>query len=116
MTEIVEEMDVRAPDDEASCDGRCLDQLLDAWPVTGFDEAATLTRRLRSDVLETLLDFEREHSDRPRYRRLLRRRIDAASAADQRDDARRPCACPAPVLLSPRTSGTAGAGGPGPSP
>jgi hypothetical protein len=89
-------------DGATSCDGRCVNRLLEDWPVTGFDDAATLTRSLTTEVLTVLLDFERENSDRPRYRRLLRRRIDARAPAGPGAVAP-PCACTAPVQ---RTAGT----------
>jgi hypothetical protein len=59
-----------------------VEALQQVWAVTGFDDAVRLTAGLGPSALERLLDHERENSDRPRYRRMLRRRLDDAVALD----------------------------------
>ena len=90
----------------APCDGRCVQQLLNAWPVTGFDDAVDLTRAVELPVLEQLLDLERERSDRPRYRRLLRRRIEGLRRLEGRAVQGSLCVCDAARDVADRRSGS----------
>ena len=60
-----------------------VEALQQVWAVTGYDDAVRLTAGLGPSALERLLDHERENSDRPRYRRMLRRRLDEAVALDR---------------------------------
>jgi hypothetical protein len=57
--------------------------LQQVWAVTGYEDAVRLTAGLGPGALERLLDHERENSDRPRYRRMLRRRLEDAVALDR---------------------------------
>ena len=63
---------------ERAYEGAAVAALQQVWAVTGFEDAVRLTAGLGPGALERLLDHERENSDRPRYRRMLRRRLDDA--------------------------------------
>lgn len=91
---------------DAACDGRCVQRLLEAWPVTGFDDAVDVTRVVELPVLEQLLDLERERSDRPRYRRLLRRRVEVLRRQEGREVPGSLCVCDAATDVTDRRSGS----------
>jgi hypothetical protein len=59
-----------------------LGYLLTVWPVTSLADAEALALGLPTDDLHALLEFEHEHSNRPRHRIMLRGLIDHTRRSD----------------------------------
>jgi hypothetical protein len=59
-----------------------LSHVQSVWAVTAFDDAVELTYGLDDEELRALLSYERENSDRPRYRRMLLKRVEGMGAPE----------------------------------